>query len=59
MPGAEFIFGLGVVDMDPLVGSTDFVIRDGHVRPPEGPGLGIEIDETAVDRLTLQSTTVA
>jgi L-alanine-DL-glutamate epimerase-like enolase superfamily enzyme len=59
MPGAEFIFGLGVVDMDPLVGSTDFVIRDGHVRPPDGPGLGIEIDETAVARLTLQSTTVA
>ena len=59
MPGAEFIFGLGVIEMDPLVADTDFVIRDGAVAPPERPGLGIEIDESAVSRLTLQTSTVA
>ncbi|MEA2524031.1 MAG: muconate cycloisomerase, partial [Thermomicrobiales bacterium] len=26
------------------------VIRDGHVCVPEGPGLGVELDEDAVDR---------
>jgi muconate cycloisomerase len=26
------------------------VIEDGHVRVPEGPGLGIELDEDALDR---------
>ncbi len=26
------------------------VIADGHVRVPEGPGLGVELDEDAVDR---------
>lgn len=58
MPGAEFIFGLGVIAMDPLVAETDFVIRDGHVRPPTGPGLGVLIDEAAVERLTLHAESV-
>jgi len=59
MPGAEFIFGLGVIEMDPLVGETDFVVRDGRVATPQRPGLGVDIDESAVARLTLQSSTVA
>jgi L-alanine-DL-glutamate epimerase-like enolase superfamily enzyme len=59
MPGAEFIFGLGVIEMDPLVGETDFVIRDGCVATPQLPGLGVQIDEAAVSRLALQSSTVA
>jgi L-alanine-DL-glutamate epimerase-like enolase superfamily enzyme len=58
MPAAEFIFGLGVLGPDPLVGDTDFVIRDGHVAPPSRPGLGIAVDERAVERLTLKRETV-
>lgn len=58
MPGAEFIFGLGVAGPDPLVGETDFVIRDGHVDVPNRPGLGVEIDEAAVAARTLASETV-
>ena len=29
-------------------------LRDGHVALPEGPGLGVEIDETAVARLRVR-----
>jgi L-alanine-DL-glutamate epimerase-like enolase superfamily enzyme len=58
MPAAEFIFGLGVLGPDPLVGDTDFVIRDGHVTPPARPGLGIVVDERAVERLTLKREVV-
>lgn len=58
MPAAEFIFGLGVLGPDPLVPETDFVIRDGHVTPPSRPGLGIAVDERAVERLTLKREVV-
>jgi len=54
MPAREFIFGLGVVGPDPLVPETDFVISEGHVTPPSGPGLGITVDDAAVERLTLR-----
>ena len=49
MPAGEFIFGLGVLGPDPLVPETDFLIRDGHVSPPSGPGLGIIVSETALE----------
>lgn len=58
MPAAEFIFGLGVLGPDPLVPDTDFVIRDGHVEPPSRPGLGIAVDERAVERHTLRKEIV-
>ncbi|HSC96512.1 MAG TPA: enolase C-terminal domain-like protein [Burkholderiales bacterium] len=58
MPAAEFIFGLGVLGPDPLVPETDFVIRDGHVTPPSRPGLGIAVDERAVERHTLKREVV-
>lgn len=58
MPGAEFIFGLGVAGPDPLVADTDFVIQDGHAYVPTGPGLGITIDESAVAARTILSETV-
>jgi D-arabinonate dehydratase/D-galactarolactone cycloisomerase len=32
---------------------------DGRLRPPEGPGLGIELDQAAVDRYTVWRETVA
>jgi L-alanine-DL-glutamate epimerase-like enolase superfamily enzyme len=58
MPAAEFIFGLGAIGPDPLVPETDFVIRDGHVTPPSRPGLGIAVDERAVERFTLRREVV-
>lgn len=58
MPAAEFIFGLGVLGPDPLVPETDFVIRDGHVRPPDRPGFGIPVDERAVKKYTLKREVV-
>ncbi len=54
MPAAEFIFGLGVLGPDPLVPETDFVIKDGHVMPPNRQGLGISVDERAVERCILK-----
>jgi L-alanine-DL-glutamate epimerase-like enolase superfamily enzyme len=53
MPAGEFIFGLGVIGPDPLVPDTDFLVKDGHVRPPNGPGLGVTVDERALDARTL------
>jgi L-alanine-DL-glutamate epimerase-like enolase superfamily enzyme len=53
MPAGEFIFGLGVIGPDPLVPETDFLVKDGHVRPPSGPGLGVVIDERALEAHTL------
>ena len=58
MPAGEFIFGLGVIGPDPLVAQSDFVVRDGHVAPPSGPGLGITVDEAALEQLTLLKETV-
>ncbi|MBI3918483.1 MAG: hypothetical protein HY322_15925 [Betaproteobacteria bacterium] len=53
MGAAEFVFGLNTVGADPLVPETDFVVRDGHVEVPRGPGLGISIDEAALKKNTL------
>jgi L-alanine-DL-glutamate epimerase-like enolase superfamily enzyme len=58
MPGGEFIFGLGVIGPDPLVPENDFIVKDGCVAPPSGPGLGITVDESALDALTLLKETV-
>jgi L-alanine-DL-glutamate epimerase-like enolase superfamily enzyme len=58
MSAGEFTFGLGVIGPDPLVSHSDFVVKDGHVAPPSGPGLGITVDETALDSLTLLKETV-
>ena len=44
----------GALGPDPLVPETDFTIKDGHVSVPKGPGLGIAVDEKAVERYTLQ-----
>src|SRR5215475_6651251 len=59
MPAGEFIFGLGVIGQDPLVPETSFVVKEGHVAPPGGPGLGVTIDERAIDALTLLKEIVA
>jgi len=54
MGAGEFVFGLNTVGPDPLVPATEFVVRDGHVDVPTGPGLGIAIDEAALKRHTLR-----
>jgi L-alanine-DL-glutamate epimerase-like enolase superfamily enzyme len=58
MPAGEFIFGLGVIGPDPLVSDTDFVVKNGHVSPPSGPGFGIEISARALEAHTLLTEVV-
>ncbi|PPR64929.1 MAG: N-succinyl-L-Arg/Lys racemase [Alphaproteobacteria bacterium MarineAlpha4_Bin2] len=58
MPAGEFVFGLGVIGPDPLVPEPKFTISDGYTRIPNVPGLGVEIDEDALQRLTLHRTEV-
>ncbi len=50
---AEFVFGLNATAKDPICPESDFVVRDGHVDVPHGPGLGINIDEAALKKNTL------
>jgi len=42
-----------VTTKDPICPESDFVLRDGHVDVPRGPGLGIAIDEAALKKNTL------
>lgn len=58
MPAGEFVFGLGVIGPDPLVPDPKFVIQDGHTSMPNVPGLGVEIDEDALQQLTLHRAEV-
>lgn len=53
MGAAEFVFGLNATAKDPICPESDFVVRDGHVDVPRGPGLGITIDEAALKKHTL------
>lgn len=53
MGAAEFVFGLNATAKDPICPESDFVLRDGHVEVPRGPGLGIAIDEAALKKHTL------
>jgi len=52
---AEFTFGLNTVAPDPLAPESDFIIRNGCVHVPSGPGLGIHVDETLLRRYTLRT----
>ena len=53
MGAAEFVFGLNATAKDPLCPESDFVVREGHVDVPHGPGLGVTIDEAALKKNTL------
>lgn len=57
-PSGEFVFGLGVWGPDPLAHAEGFGVRDGTTRAPTGPGLGVTVDEKAVERLTLAQQVV-
>lgn len=50
---AEFVFGAGVLGPDPLVAEGGLTITDGAVAVPTGPGLGLTLDEDALQRMTL------
>jgi len=54
----EFLFGLNATAPDPLVPETTFVLRDGHVDVPTGPGLGIVVDEAALKKNTLKRESI-
>lgn len=53
MGAAEFVYGLNATARDPICPDSGFTIRDGHVDVPNGPGLGIAIDEKALKTNTL------
>jgi L-alanine-DL-glutamate epimerase-like enolase superfamily enzyme len=53
MGAAEFVMGLNTIGPDPLVPETDFLVKDGYVNVPTGPGLGITLDEAALKKHTL------
>ena len=58
MPSPEFVFGLNATAKDPLCPESDFVVREGYVDVPRGPGLGVTIDEAALKKNTLLSERV-
>jgi L-alanine-DL-glutamate epimerase-like enolase superfamily enzyme len=53
MGAAEFVLGLNATTKDPICPESDFVLRDGHVDVPRGPGLGVTIDEALLKKNTL------
>lgn len=55
---AEFVGGLGVFGPDPLVPDPLWVIKDGHVRVPNEPGLGVRVSEQRLRKFTLQKDIV-
>jgi L-Ala-D/L-Glu epimerase len=55
---AEFVFGAGALGEDPLIAEGGFAIKDGAVDVPTGPGLGLILDEAALERMTLQCEVV-
>ncbi len=59
MGAGEFVFGLNTNGIDPLVPETDFLVRDGHADVPEGPGLGITVDEAALKKHTLHHEVIS
>jgi muconate cycloisomerase len=58
MGAGEFVFGLNTNGDDPLVPGTDFLVEDGHVNVPQGPGLGITINEAALKKHTLRHESI-
>lgn len=58
MPAGEFVFGLGVIGPVSLAPEPKFTIKNGTTRVPNAPGLGVEIDEDALQRLTLHRVEV-
>ena len=56
---AEFAFGVGPLGPDPLVAEGAMTIKDGKVSMPTRPGLGLTLDEEALEKLTLKKVVVS
>jgi L-alanine-DL-glutamate epimerase-like enolase superfamily enzyme len=56
--GAEFLMGLPAAWEDPIVKNRPIDTKDGYCNVPQLPGLGCEIDETAVKRYSLAHAVV-
>lgn len=56
---AEFVFGAGVLGADPLVAEGGLTIENGAVAVSDRPGLGLVIDEKALERMTLSHTAIS
>jgi L-alanine-DL-glutamate epimerase-like enolase superfamily enzyme len=50
-PAGEFV--MGITEEDPIC-NQPFIIKNGYCNFPEGPGLGVEIDEQAVEKYALE-----
>jgi L-alanine-DL-glutamate epimerase-like enolase superfamily enzyme len=55
---AEFAFGVGPLGPDPLVADGAMSIKDGKVKVPKGPGLGLKLDPGALEKMTLTKAAV-
>lgn len=55
---AEFVFGAGVLGDDPLIAEGAMTITDGAVDVPGGPGLGLTVNEDALERMTLHRVAI-
>jgi muconate cycloisomerase len=55
---AEFAFGVGVLGDDPLIADGAMTIASGCVTVPSGPGLGLTVDDGALDRLCIHKEVV-
>jgi muconate cycloisomerase len=55
---AEFAFAVGPHGTDPLVEDAGFVVKDGFVTVPTGPGLGLVLNEAALQKHTLKKVVV-
>lgn len=55
---AEFVFGAGLLGADPLISDGAMTIKKGKTSVPNGPGLGLTLDEAALKKMTLSETVV-
>ncbi|MCO5731590.1 mandelate racemase/muconate lactonizing enzyme family protein [Rhizobium sp. SSA_523] len=58
MPAGEFLFGLGVSGPDPLVPEPVYTLENGSVAPVDRPGLGVEPDHKALEKIVLMKEVV-
>lgn len=56
--GAEFLFGLGAIGPDPIAPEASLKMVGGHVVLPDASGLGVVVDDEAVERLALHHEVV-
>lgn len=55
---AEFAFGVGVLGDDPLIADGAMTIERGSVAVPSDRGLGLQVDEGALERMSLHKEVI-